>query len=255
MNVERVAAADLFKTDEFRDSWWIDDLCTKVGDVWVTKNIMPPGHFGTYIGATQRRSYDDPYVSDLYWLHELTHVANLTYDANRSWLQWSRSIIASELEASLVSECWAYVHIPNLRAKTFRHEIWIDRFLTDQDDTYGGHFSFEALVRKERLRALHAPAFNDFLEAQLANYYQQNHAWCRIWAEPANAGPDTNKPAFRIVEAHMSSPDRDDTHQAWIKAHTQIGGEWTAPFLTQGKAFAEIYKASNAKFGNWLLTR
>jgi hypothetical protein len=253
MNIERVAAADLFKTEEFRDSWWIDDLCLKVG-VWVTDQVMPPGHFGTYFGATQRRSYDNPYVSDLYWLHELTHVRTLKYDAGRSWLQWSRDMIASELEASLVSECWAYVHIPNLRSKTFKHEIWIDRFLSSDDDTYGGHFSFEAWVRTERMRALHAPAFNDFLEAQLANYYRQNHEWCRIWAESAKTRAEPDKPAFRIVEEHMSASDRDVTHQAWISSHTQRG-DWNVPFLMQGKAFTEIYKASNAKFGNWLLTR
>jgi hypothetical protein len=254
MNIERVPAADLFKTEDFRRSPWIKELTGKVGEVWTTKHVMPPGHFGTYFGAVPVRAYDNPYINDLFVLHELTHVATLKYGAGRTWLEWSRDMINSELEASLASECWAYLHIPDLRKKTFKHEIWIDRYLGRHDPNQGTFGPLERVIRTERIRAMNAPTFNDFLEAQINNYYQQNHAWCRVWAQPANAGPQTEKPAFRIVEQHMSSPDRDATHQSWIRIHTQIG-EWTAPFLSQGKSFADIYRNSNAKFGNWLLTR
>lgn len=262
MNVERVLSADLFKTEEFRRSPWVKALCDKAGEIWVTKEPLPPGHFGTYFGATQVRRYDNPYIADLYWLHELTHVVTLTYEPKRSWLQWSRDNIASELEASLASECYAYLRIPGLRRLTFRHEIWVDRFLPQEGSLPQGEVLLsdkgaddEGRIRLERHRALSAPQFNDFLEAQIHNYYKQNHEWCRIWADPAGTGPDKDKPAFRVVEEHMASSDRDATHQDWIKAHTLIGADWKVPFLAQGKAFAEIYRASNAKFGNWLLTR
>lgn len=253
MNVERVAAADLFKTEEFRGSPWIEALCERVGEIWVTYQSLPPGHFGTYFGATEVRKYANPYVSDLYWLHELTHVETLVYEPHPEWLDWSADIIDSELKASLVSECYAYLRIPGLREKTFTHRIWVDRFLKKLAPS-SDPVELEDEIRTERLRAMHAPGFNDFLEAQIANYYQQNHVWNRIWSEPANVGPRPERPAFRIVEEHMHAPDRDETHQAWIKKHTQIG-EWTAPFLAQAKPFAEVYRASNVKYGNHLLTR
>lgn len=253
MIVRLVNAIDLFTTPEFRGSEWIRKLCAQVDTIWITEQSMPPGHFGTYFGATQFRSYDNRYVADLYWLHELTHVRTLTYDPSRTWLQWSKGVIASELEASLVSECYAYVRIPGIRAKTFPHEIWADRFLKRLTPSVDP-VEIEAEIRAARLHALHAPAFDDFLEAQLANYYRQNHDWCRIWAGDVTTGPKPEKPAFRVVEEHMASDERDKTHQAWIDAHSRIG-DWNAPFLQQGKAFAEIYKASNARFGNWLLSR
>lgn len=253
MIVERVSSIGRFRTPEFLASRWVRARCERVPYRWVTRQEMPPGHFGTYFGATQMRTYANPYVGDLYELHELTHSETLTYDAKRSWLEWSRGIIASELEASLVSECFAYLHIPDLRAKTFAHEIWVDRFL-DRLTPSADPIELQDEIRAERLRAMNAPAYNDFLEAQISNYYRQNFEWCRIWAEDARTRGAECTPAFRVVEAHMASPDRDATHQEWIDAHTQIG-EWTAPFLTQGKAFAEVYKASNAKFGNRLLSR
>lgn len=254
MNVRRVNAIDLFMTPEFLASDWIRALCAKVKTIWVTDQEMPPGHFGTYFGATQVRTcYTNLYVNDLYWLHELTHARTLKYDPRYTWLQWSRNVIDSELEASLVSECYAYVHIRGLREKTFPHEIWVDRFLPRLAPSVDP-VEIEAEIRAARLRALHAPAFDDFLEAQIANYYHQNHDWTRIWASDVATGPKPELPAFRVVEAHMASPDRDATHEAWIKTHSCIG-DWNAPFLQQGKAFAEIYKASNARFGNWLLKR
>jgi len=249
MIVEHIPAFDLFTTSEFRQSPWVTALCEKIGKVWTTRHPMPPGHFGTYFGAMQRRTYANPWIGDLYALHECTHVATLTYDPKRAWSEWSRSMIRSEMEASLASECFAYLLIPGLREKTFPHEIWVDRYL-------GGFGLLEDVIRKERLRALNAPNFDDFLEHQIHNYSRQNIEWCVLWSE--HLGGNTRyqaETAFRLVEKHMASPDRDATHQAWIKSLTETDGPDTAPFLKQAQAFRKVYQASNAHFGNWVFAR
>ena len=40
-------------------------------------------HFATWFGMTYLRTYDDPAVSDLYYLHEIVHAALLHYEPRR----------------------------------------------------------------------------------------------------------------------------------------------------------------------------
>lgn len=268
MIVEKVPAVSLFVTPEFKESPWVQELCAKVGEAWVTEDELAPGHFGTYFGAMGVREYENEYVQDLYYLHELTHVRTLTYDPASSWIAWAKRAIDSELEASLTSECFAYLHIPGLREKAFPHVIWVDRFL------YGGGLPpvderretvedvirrMENEIRRERIRALNTPGFDDFCEQQIRNYCQQNWQWCRFWAEAVGTGAyEDDVPAFRAVEDHMASPDRDATHQEWIdsvSSHTFNWGGCDMPFYTQAKAFAEVYAESNRRYGNWLLRK
>lgn len=257
MNVERIPASELFVTDEFRGSRWIKDLCEKIGKVWTTWHPMPPGHFGTYFGAMQRRKYDNPWVQDLYALHECTHVATLTYDPSRAWADWCRAMVRSEMEASLASECFVYLRIPALRKLTFRHEIWFDRFRPEGENVWANEVpDMERRIRKERLRALNAPNFDDYLEHQIHNYSQQNMRWCVLWSKPVGGRtPFKDDPAFRLVEAHMASPSRDAEHAAWIKELTDSDGSETAPFIRQAMEFREVYKTSGDRFGNWVFAR
>jgi hypothetical protein len=258
MNLEHVSPYDLFVTDEFRRSGWLRSKCQMaeqtVGKIWTTNHPMPPGHFGTYFGALQRRAYANPWIQDLYHFHELTHVLTLRYDPASSWMEWSRRMVNSEMQASLASECYVYLHIEGLREKTFAHEIWVDRFLAAPDRR--GVLVHEEKIRKERLRALNAPDYDDFLEHQIHNYARQNIEWCMIWSE--HLGGDTSfqaETAFRLVEKHMASPERDATHQGWIEGLTESSGPDTAPFLKQALAFMKVYQASNQHFGNWIFAR
>lgn len=253
--LEYLPSSDLFRTREFLDSDWIQALCRRIGRVWTTTTEMPPGHFGTYFGAMQRRTYANPWIADLYALHECTHVDTLTYDPLRPWSAWSKAMIRSEMEASLTSECFAYLEIPGLREKTFRHEIWVDRFLR-MDPDGDGITTLVDHIRKERIRALNAPAFDDFLEFQIHNYSRQNMKWCALWSEAVGGNTRfQGEIAFRLVEAHMASPDRDATHREWIESLTEKDGLYAAPFLRQANAFNAVYQASNAQFGNWVFDR
>lgn len=250
----RLPALQLFRTPDFQRSPFILDLCRVVGDVWVTDDETwgRHGHFTTFFGAIVRRgAYREPVFHDLYVLHELWHRRTIRYEPGRSWLQWSRDLIASELSASLTSECLVYFRIPGLREQTFSHEIWVDRFL----GAWRGRpiDQVELHLRQERLRALNAPSFDDFLEHQIANYGRQNMLWARVWASAAGIGPTPDVPAFRVVDEHMSRPDRDDDrHPDWLRAHADAAG---VPFPEQAAAFQPIYERSQREFGNDVLSR
>lgn len=249
--VEKIEARDLFVTEEFRSSAWVRSITDGLS-MWITDDPMPPGHFGTYFGALGRRTYANRWIQDLYHLHECVHTRVTRFVPTHTWTEWSRKMIQAEFEASIASECTAYLQIPGLREKTFPHEIWVDRFLADEKGTPA---EIEKHVREERVRALNAPRFDDFLEHQIWNYCRQNVIWCRIWTQNVGYGPHAQLPAFRAVEAHMARSDRDDTHRAWLSEVTPSDGYVRVPFLHQADAFAPVYKRSGEEFGNSVLTR
>jgi hypothetical protein len=251
--MRRVPSGSLFQTAQFRESAFIAELCEAIGDVWVTDDAAwgRHGHFTTYFGViVLRAGYRDLVFHDLYVLHELWHRRTIRYQRGRSWLQWSRDLIASELDASLTSECLVYFHIPGLRARTFAHEIWVDRFLAAWSSRPIAQVAFH--LQQERLRALSAPAFDDFLEHQIANYGRQNMLWARVWAGAVGVGPTPDDPAFRVVDRHLSSPDWASRHPEWIAAHSDGAG---LPFAAQAAAFQPIYERSQREFGNEVLSR
>lgn len=233
---------------------WVAQEYLGMGPVCVTDSVYPGGHFGTYFGALplRRGMYKDrPWIQLLYYLHELRHIQTIQYNNSRSWLDWQRSIIESEIVSSLTSECFVYLRVPELREKTFKHEIWADRFLPLR--RFLPIRLVEWYIRRERLRALHAPKFSDFIEYQIQNYAQQNIAWCRIWAEKVGYGHFGDLPAYRVVEAHMNSLRSLDleAHAVWLDSVSDpVTG---VPFARQATAFEAVFKESNAKYGNQTL--
>lgn len=263
MKVEKVPAHSLFVTPEFRESDWVQGICERAGDVWVTRDELLPGHFGTFFGATGIRHYENKHIQDLYYLHELTHVTTLLPHPGDDYDAWTKRMNDSEFVSSLTSECFAHMRIRGLREQTFTHRIWVDRFLKDRDfdreishDPSGGYLRAEQRIMAERNRALNAPERNDFVEQQIHNYGQQNWKWCGVWAKKMEEGPFNGMRAYQVVEQHMASPDRDATHQEWLDSVSSIyavGTSMTMPFYAQAKAFALVYAESNASYGNWLM--
>jgi hypothetical protein len=253
--IERVKAENLFVTPEFRKSEWAREIYGGL-DIFVTDDPMFPGHFGTYFGAITRRKYDNPHVQDLYHLHECVHVRTMKPNPKDSFMNWMRRMIASETEASLVSECFAYLHMPGLREKTFSHEIWMDRFKIDGPVLRADNR--EDLIRMRRMEALHAPKNDDYIEHQIWNYGQQNVQWCRIWADPVGYGSFKAAPAFRVVEEHMADPNHSRSHEMWLNMVSYLSPnnhDENIPFFEQAKAFQSYYDRTNLLYGNHVLVR
>jgi hypothetical protein len=250
--IEAIPVRDLFTTDLFKKAFepgnWLANFFKDTPDALITEQKLPPGHFGTYFGCTPKREYDNPYVKDLYYLHEMTHWKMFKsrpngYNPNRSFLEWSRWILQVEMEASLMSECFAYFKMPELRQHTFTHRIWADKYLPF--DSYRQTLDD---VRDERVRAMTNPDPFDFLEQQIHNYVQQNWAWIRIWA-----------PTYKKVEEHMVKDCTVEEHKAWLESHTTNAGHpqfpRMVPFLAEANMFEEEYRKSQRSYSNSFLVR
>lgn len=76
------------------------------------------------------RQYSNPYINDLYYLHELCHCANYELKdlESMSYQEWSNKLSSNELFASLVSEVFIYFMDPELVDKTFS-PLWAERFV------------------------------------------------------------------------------------------------------------------------------
>ena len=229
----------LWQTRLFRESPYID--------TWVEKLARHPAvfadmsdveleypHFGTWFGMTYRRTYDDPAVSDLYYLHEIVHAALLHYAPAPGPLftAWYRKMNGIELSASLETECNVYLEVPGLREISFKDEIWADRYLGGKSRL--GE-SLKDVIRQDRYKAMQHPDPMDYCEQQIAAYARQNFEWANTWKLEISPG----RPAFAVVEEHMNAL-RDGklsaaAHVEWLREHGEI------PFPVQARLFSPVY--------------
>ncbi len=255
MNIFRSPIRPLFRSSLVGDSELVLGLCEELGEVYATRDLTRPGHFTSYFRVLTLREeprFPNAILADLYTLHELWHFKfayPLSLPGEKlSWLDWVRRRVASEFQASLLSECLVYFHVPGLREHTFDHEIWVDRFLYLRDRPM---HSIEQTIAGERRRALATPAYDDFIEYQIHSYGRQNMLWCRTWAEPVGTGPNADLPAFRVVEQRLAQPDWAADHADWLKQYSEGG----IPFARQAEAFQAIYEGTNGQWGNQYLRR
>jgi hypothetical protein len=239
----------LWRTSEFQDSHvpggyvfnWIERLAEYprfIGEL--TDAHIERSHFSPWWNVLGRRHYESAAIHDLFYLHEIAHMAMLVYDETMSWGGWAAKMADNEMLASLESETLVYLALPSLRTKSFAQEIWADRFLAEE--SYGGGMR-DAAVRAahrsfmlmERYRARRAP--DDDLEQRIATFQQENEAWADIW-----------RGSYRDVEQgmrtfrQMATCDRADAAEwlrAWHDGHARAGGG--IPFRSEAQRFAEVY--------------
>ena len=239
----------LYKTKEFRTNEWVQWHTRKAaGRVPVFYEMSHPdveaSHFTAWFNAIALRDwYDNDYIHDLYLFHEYVHLATMEYASRVPWADWYTKILKNELEASLASEAFVYLHVPGLREKTFNHKIWADRFgELEGTDT----LEKEKEIRAARIQVLTCPSPFDFLEQQIASYAGQNQEWTRIWAKQ-----------WRTVERHMEAmlaiedvAERSAAHVEWLNSLSTC--IFPIPFRNQAEEFARVYRANKEKFGNVL---
>ena len=239
----------LWRTPEFRDSHesggyvyrWVDRLAEYprfVGDL--TDARIERAHFSPWWNMLGRRDYENPAIHDLFYLHEMTHMAMLVYEDAMSWEAWAAKMADNEMLASLESETLVYLAMPSLRTKSFVKEIWADRFLAGQADGGGmrdaamraAHRSFMLM---ERYRARRVP--DDDIEQRIAAFQQENEAWASIWR--------TN---YREVERAMcrframSLTDRHAASRWLLEWHDDLARTGNGiPFRAEAEQFAEVY--------------
>ncbi len=230
----------LFKTPEFKNSpylaGWVERFA-KHPSVFAEMSDpeLETPHFGTFFGLTYLRHYDEPAISDLYYLHEIVHAALLYYDPSMLFTSWYRKMNSIEFSASLETEGYVYLRVPGFRELSFRDEIWADRYLGGQRRLGEG---IAEIMRQDRYKAMQHPDPMDWCEQQISAYARQNFQWAGTWKlEVVCDG--VRRPAFSHVEEHMArlrggEVDLDE-HVAWLERQGEI------PFRDQAKLFAHVY--------------
>lgn len=227
----------LWRTSLFRESTyvagWVERFAQHPAAFAEMSDVeLETPHFATYFGLTYHRTYDEDAISDLYYLHEIVHAALLTYEPDLLFTAWYRRMASIEFSASLETEGNVYVHLPELRERSFADEIWADRFLGGQRRLGPGILD---IIRQERYRAMQSPDPMDYCEQQIAAYARQNFEWATMWRLPMS----DQRPAYLHVEAHMSrlraGEVSADAHGTWL------GQSGDIPFPDQARLFAPVY--------------
>ena len=207
-----------------------------------TDSDLEWAHFTSYLGCVALREYDNPAIQDLYYLHELIHVAEMPYTPGIDFYSWRTDTLRNELTASLHSEVYAYFEMDGLRRLTFPHQIWADRFL-DRDAWQAFYrdnprFAQERLRRERKLVSTN-PNPHDFIEQQIAGYFQTNIAWAEIWREIYT---EIVEHMAAYTEGRISFAD----HRLWICSKYEAN----IPFYAQAVAFNEVYQRNKRVLGN-----
>lgn len=212
-------------------------------------------HFTVWMNAIQRRDgYTNPYLEDMYNLHEMVHTIDMKYDSRSNHFDWSVRSLINELKATIETEVVVYFAMPELREKTFPFEIWADRFLQNKvllSDKYRTNQEFYAAdpdglrnaLLKKRWDIRHRPTSGDEIEEMIYGYVARNDEWDRIWAE-----------CFPEIDGHMEDFDlrsirnRADAirwHADWL---LQKKGNGICPYQKQAEEYVKVAAEFKRKF-------
>lgn len=258
MQIREVDSLSLFKT-RLRDSPLVREVCAAVPRVFITDDEPVKGHHSAWFaGVIVNRSYSwNIYIGDLWFLHELRHVALARQGANPNvpWTQWMARMISDEFEASFLTEVLVYLREPWLREHTFGHEIWADRVL--RDPTLGSRFlpgSVEHYARMRRYQVIEGGEPMDFASRQIRAYHGTNNEFAVLWQEDVGVGVHADRPAWRVVEEFLYTQDVNNINvvRAFLDTVVNPREMHGIPFPAQGYGFHDIYTRNTRLFGNHL---
>ena len=69
-------------------------------------DVIERGNFTSWYNALAIRQYENPAVNDLFYLHEITHIATMLYLPGGDFEIWRNKMFRNELEASIMSEAF-----------------------------------------------------------------------------------------------------------------------------------------------------
>jgi len=251
----------LWKTDEFRLSHTAGGFIGKVVEqfTWLPRLFYTPSHdylerahFSTWWGAIALRDdYTNPFIHDLYLLHEFYHAAHMPYIPNIGKAAFDEKMQRNELEASVLSEIQVYFEMPELRAQSFQHPIYADRFL--HDPTMQALWKVNRPVAVETIRAMRRDVMVskpehllDFTEQWIRRFAEQNAVYSLTWSE-----------RYPEIERHMlefqiaAASDRQaaiDAHSEWLVAEASKDELDYIPFRREAELFAPFYWANKERY-------
>jgi hypothetical protein len=212
---------------------------------------LEKAHFATWWRGIQIRDYDNPYIHDLYLLHELYHAGDMIFARGLSHDMFKRKMQDNELGASVCSEIEAYFRLPDLRDKTFSQEIYADRFLNDPIIQERFKKDSDRLIRELKLYRQNV-MMSDFpsdhkdrSQFWIKQFSYQNEAWANIWVHRFN-DVETALVKMRHLVDDGKKQEALDKHLEWLLSAERCQNN--IPFAVEATAFAGVYWANKAAF-------
>ncbi len=219
-------------------------------------------HFSPWWGAIQLADYENPHIRDLRYLHEIYHSATMPYSRGMSLAAMAARNTQNEREASAFSEIAVYLEMPELRRRTFEHEIFADRVMYRHPINRIGPKN----RLFERWRSERDVVFQELLYARLQvvladdedidptdpqtiwlrRYPEQGDIWNGVWAERHRLVDDA---MVRLREnTHQSGPvEAGKRHLEWMMSHDITDGS-DVPFRREAVAFRDTFDRLIAQY-------
>lgn len=191
----------LWKSESFKKGhYFIDLIINEVSKApmffYEQSHEREKFHLSALYRHIMHREYANDYIHDLYYFHELVHVATISYQSP-DFEHWREKLSENELIASLYSEAFIYYFIPELLGKTFEN-LWVNRFIKKTDlptfhlniklgnsnllslDLHNWPKEFqEIIIDRRRLR--NTTVSQDREEAWIIKYNNIRESWLDKW--------------------------------------------------------------------------
>jgi hypothetical protein len=221
----------------------------------MTNKDLETPHFYSWFNILMNRFYANPYIHDLYILHEMMHIVSMPYMPNMSFETFCQKMNNTELNTSLATEVLIYLDNPELRPLTFPHRIYVDDLLNRSDflDHYKndreGAINFLREVRRE---IMYGSGNKDLdpIEASINLYAAQNTQWQMVWKLRYNEVENTLWHFYRITNKNNRKLAINGLLD-WLNSVST--NEYTIPYIREAEMFSAIYW-NNKKHYNDMIT-
>lgn len=245
----------LLKTEEMQKSYDNGGFVYQVVQKFAAKpsfffrasdEILERAHFSAWWGGVQLRDYDNPYIHDLYILHEIIHAGTLVYSDDLTFQAFCKKMWDNELDASVLSEIAVYFLIPGLRDKSFPHDIYADRFLNDPywqalwQNAPDRAFQQMRLLRHNIMTTDYSALHEDLTEVWINRFSRQNEVWANIWVHRYREVEKTMS-RLQLMADQGRRQEALDAHIGWLLSEDVTPKGTDIPFPSEAEVFAGTY--------------
>ncbi len=252
---------DLWKSPMFRKSYDERGYIYQITDrfAWLprifaeTKNdYLERAHFATWWNVIMLRDdYDNPVISDLYYLHEMTHAMSMPYVPGIGRAAFDEKMQRNELEASVLSEIAIYLAMPGLRQNSFDHTIYADRFLTSKMENLweaNQEVALEILRTARRDVMVSKPEhLMDESEIWIRRYSDQNTAYGVVWSDRYDE-VETHMADLQTITAAGGRKEALEAYMGWLMEEAGRDRIDGIPFRLEAELFSPFYWANKQKY-------
>ena len=209
-------------------------------------------HFSTWWNVIMLRPfYGNDVVSDLYYLHEMTHAATMPYLKGIGRAAFEEKMQRNELEASVLSEIAIYFEMPELRGSSFDHPIYADRFLNDEMRALwrsNRDVALETFRIMRRHVMLSKPEHEmDLTETWIRRFADQNAAYGVVWA---NRYAEVERQMEDLQQSTIGGHRKSvaTRFENWLSQQSESDPEDGIPFRQEAELFSPFYWANKERY-------